>query len=316
MLLGMPVIFLLWLTTSMSRGTGDAVTPLWTLALATGLALVFTPALIRGWWGLPQLGVASAAVSTLLAFTLALVWSMLHWRRIGHPLALYEALLRNVRLDRGIARSILRIGVPSSLQMLTMATAEIVLLGMVNRHGSHATAAYGAVNQVMSWIQLPAMSPGITTSILASHAIGAGKTERLGRIVRTGLSLNLAVTGSFVAGAYALAPTVIGLFLKDDAVIALALQLPHIVGWSVVVLGLTNVLVGVMRASGTVLGPTGLGMFAILCIELPVATWLNFRIGMSGIWWAYAVTFVAMLGLQSLFYRWVWSRREVRRLST
>ncbi|MCX4165996.1 MULTISPECIES: MATE family efflux transporter [Paraburkholderia] len=160
------------------------------------------------------------------------------------------------------------------------------------------------------------MSLGITASILASHAIGAGKTERLGRIVRTGLSLNLAVTGSFVAGAYALAPTVIGLFLKDDAVIALALQLLHIVGWSVVVLGLTNVLVGVMRASGTVLDPTGLGMFAILCIELPVATWLNFRIGMSGIWWAYAVTFVAMLGLQSLFYRGVWSRREVRRLST
>ena len=42
--------------------------------------------------------------------------------------------------------------------MLTMAAAEIALLGLVNRHGAQATAAYGAVTQLMSWLQLPAMS--------------------------------------------------------------------------------------------------------------------------------------------------------------
>jgi putative MATE family efflux protein len=314
MMIGAPLIFLLWLTTSMSRGVGDAVTPLWTLLLATLMGLVFTPAFIKGWGGLPQLGVASAAVSTMLAFAFALTWMSVYWRRKGHPLAPNVELLRHVRFDPVIARSILRIGIPSSLQMLTMAVAEIVLLGLVNRHGSDATAAYGAVTQVMSWMQLPALSIGITATILASHAIGANRSHRLGSITQTGLWLNVVVTGAFVGVAYGLSPVVIGLFLKDGSVVALALEQLHIVAWSVIVLGSVNVLIGVMRASGTVLGPAGLGVLAILCIELPAAYWLDAAIGISGIWWSYALAFVAMLVLQTTYFQLAWRRRSIQRL--
>ena len=41
----------------------------------------------------------------------------------------------------------------------------LVVVGVVNRFGSNATAAYGAVNQVLSYIQFPAMSIAIATSI-------------------------------------------------------------------------------------------------------------------------------------------------------
>ena len=69
----------------------------------------------------------------------------------------------------------------------------------------------------MSWLQL-AMSLGISATILA--AIGAGRGHRLGAIARTGLMMNVAVTGLFVCAAYALAPYAIGLFLKDGAAAA------------------------------------------------------------------------------------------------
>ena len=138
----------------------------------------------------------------------------------GPSLAPNAALLRELRFDPALTRSILKIGVPAALQMLTMAAAEIALLGLVNRHGAQATAAYGAVTQLMSWLQLPAMSLGISATILAAHAIGAGRGHRLGAIARTGLMMNVAVTGLFVCAAYALAPYAIGLFLKDGAAAA------------------------------------------------------------------------------------------------
>jgi Na+-driven multidrug efflux pump len=99
---------------------------------------------------------------------------MWRWQRMGHPLAPGRELLRAIRFDGALIRAMLRIGVPSSLQMLSLAIAEIVLLGWINRYGYTATAAYGAVNQLMSWVQLPAMSLGITATILAAHAMGAG----------------------------------------------------------------------------------------------------------------------------------------------
>ncbi len=305
-LLGMPLTFLLWLTTSISRGVGDAVTPLWTLVLATVISLAATPALIQGWWILPRLGVAGAAVSNMLAFTVAIAWMLCQWRRNAHPLAPNKDLLRRIRINAVIAKKILSIGLPASLQMLTMAVAEIVLLRLVNRHGPEATAAYGAVNQVMSWIQLPAMSLGMTASILASHAIGGGRSQRLPAIVHTGLRLNFLVTGFFVAAAYLLGPLAISLFITQPPVVTLALNLLHIVGWSVLALGVGNVLVGVMRASGTVLAPMALSMFAILCIEVPAAYLFDAAIGVSGIWWAYALAFVSMMLLYAAYYRLVW----------
>lgn len=303
MLLGTPLIFAMWLSASLSRAVGDAVTPLRALVLATAIALACTPALIHGWFGLPHLGVASPAVSTAVAFALALTWMLVHARRTGHPLAPRLELLRELRVDPAIARAILRIGIPAALTMTTVALAETLLLGLVNRHGATATAAYGAVTQVLGWAQMPVLSLGITASILASHALGAGHGERIDAIVATGTRLNLVVTGAAALLAFALAPLVIRLFVADAATASLATVLLRIVVWSVVLLGFATVLSGAMRANGTVLVPTALTIAAIACLEIPAAYVLDARIGITGIWWSYTIAFAAMPLLQSGYYR-------------
>ena len=73
MMITMPATFTFLLATSMMRGVGDTVTPLWALAISTLIGLVVTPALIRGWFGLPQLGVASAAVASTVSSIVTLL---------------------------------------------------------------------------------------------------------------------------------------------------------------------------------------------------------------------------------------------------
>lgn len=310
LLLGAPVFFLLWLATAVSRAVGDATTPLHALLLATAIGLLCTPLLILGWAGLPQLGAASAAVSAAFASLLALVWLMWRWQRMGHPLAPGHELLRTIRFDGAIIRAMLRIGVPSSLQMLSLAIAEIVLLGWINRYGYTATAAYGAVNQLMSWVQLPAMSLGITATILAAHAMGAGRTARLPAIARTGVLLGLAVLSVVVVLVVALAPWLTGLILAAAEVRELAASQLRTVVWGVLAMGGSTVLVGVMRGSGTVMLPALLGMAAVLLLELPLAVWLEARHGLPGLWWAWPLGLVAMLVMQVFcFARW---RRRVQ----
>jgi Na+-driven multidrug efflux pump len=87
------------------------------------------------------------------------------------------ALLRHLRLDRAVLGKILGIGLPSAVGMVVMAVAELVLLGLVNGFGSDATAAYGAVNQVMGYTQFTAMSISIAVSILGAQAIGGGEQD-------------------------------------------------------------------------------------------------------------------------------------------
>lgn len=307
----MPVIFLFLLVTQLLRGIGDTTTPLWGLLLALMISLVLTPALIRGWFGLPQMGVASAAAAAGAAWFVSLLAMGVYLRVRGSALAPDGAFLRAMRPNRRLMALVLRLGLPSAAQMVTMAVAETVLLGLVNRFGADATAAYGAVNQILAYVQFPAFSIAITVTILSAQAIGAGRTARLPEILRTGMLVNLAVTGGLVLLAYALSGPVVRLFVTRGAVVAETELLLHIVLWSAVLYGAALILSGQMRSSGVVLAPTLLQIGCIVLVEVPVAWLLGARIGLSGVWCAYPAAFSAMLLVQALFFALVWRRRPV-----
>ena len=118
-----------------------------------------------------------------------------------------------------------------------MSLAEIALLSLVNRFGSDATAAYGAVNQVVNYVQFPAISIAITASILGAQAIGADRADRLGAITRTGLLMNLVLTGALVVIGYLFSRHLSSLFITSAPVVDLAQSLLHIMLWSSVVYG-------------------------------------------------------------------------------
>lgn len=314
MLLTMPLGFTFMLMTAMIRGVGDAVTPLLALTLSTAIGLVLTPMLIRGTFGLPAAGITSPAWAAAIAnaLTLLALAAYLLWKK--HALAPNVALLHHLRLNRAVFGKILGIGLPSAVGMVVMAIAELVLLSLVNGFGSDATAAYGAVNQVMGYTQFTAMSISIAVSIFGAQAIGGGERARLDGIVRTGLAFNLILTGGLVALIYLAPRAVLGIFITDDPVLDLAKQLLAIALWSSVPFGMATVFSGAMRAAGVALTPMLLSIFAILAIELPSAVILSRAIGLPGIWAAYPIVFCAMFVLQMGYYLLVWRQRAIRRL--
>jgi putative MATE family efflux protein len=314
MMITMPLTFVFILLTAMLRGVGDTMTPLLALTISTTVGLAVTPALIRGWLGLPRLGVASAAWASAASSLLTLLWLAANLRRRHHPLAFDAAFLRSMRLDGALLGKVMRLGIPAAVGMVVMSLAELVLLGLVNGFGSSATAAYGAVNQVMSYVQFPAMSIAISVSIFGAQAIGRGNADRLGSIVRTGLVMNLVLTGGLVALAYLFSRAIMSFFIIDAAVLDLAQGLLPIVLWSSVLFGMATVFSGMMRASGTVLMPLLISIFAIAVIEVPAAVILSRAIGIEGVWAAYPITFAAMFILQMSYYMLVWRKRAIRRL--
>ena len=316
MLIATPFVFVFLLVTSMLRGVGDTKTPLMTLFLSTAVGLVLTPALIRGWGGLPMMGVTSGAYAAAVSFFVAMCWTGWYMLRKKHVLAPNRAFLKHLRIDRTILAKVLRIGLPTALSMITVSLAEIAVLFLVNRYGSQATAAYGAVNQIVNFVQFPAISIAIAASILGAQAIGGGRGHTLGKIAKTGIMLNVVLTGSLVLLGYLFSRSIIGLFITDPAVVEIAQTLLHIMLWSSIIMGMSMVLSGLMRASGAVVVPTLISMCVIAGVEVPVAWVLSshYGYGLNGIWAAYPIAFLTMLGLQTAYYRLVWRKKPVRRL--
>lgn len=314
MLFTMPLGFVFLLMTAMIRGVGDAFTPLLALTLSMAIGLVLTPVLIRGSFGLPAAGIASPAWAAAISNALTLIALAIYLRRKKHALAPDAALLRQLRLNGAMLCKILGIGLPSAIGMVVMAIAELVLLGLVNGFGSDATAAYGAVNQVMGYTQFTAMSISIAVSILGAQAVGGGDRTRLDGIERTGLAFNLVLTGGLVALIYLAPRAVLGIFIIDPAVLNLAKRLLDIALWSSVPFGLATVFSGALRAAGVALTPMLLSIFAIVAIELPAAVILSRTIGLQGVWAAYPIVFCAMFVLQMGYYLLVWRKQATQRV--
>lgn len=310
----LPSMLVFVLFTQLLRGVSDTVSPLLALIVSTSVGLALTPALIRGWFGLPQLGIQSAAYAGLAGNLSAMAW--LAWRLIRnkHPLAPDREFFAALRLDAAILGKVLRIGLPTGVQMIVLSLSELVILALVNQHGSQATAAYGAVTQIVNYVQFPALSIAITASILGAQAIGAGQLQRLAAILRTGLLINVCLTGGLILLGYLLSHWLLGLFLTEDSTRAMAEHLLHIMLWSLLVFGFQAIIGGIMRASGTVLVPVIIAIVCVVGVQLPAAYWLDGQYGLQGVWMAFPVAYLGMLVLQTLYYKLVWQHQKIERL--
>ena len=188
-----------------------------------------------------------------------------------------------MRLEPELLRTLVRIGVPTGIQFVMISLAEIAVISLVNRFGSDATAAYGAVNQIVSYVQFPAISIGIAASIFGAQSIGAKRFDRLRAIAQGGRRAQLGHRRrADRPGLRSSRGAILRLFITDEHVLDLARDLLAITLWSYVIFGTSSVLSGLMRSSGTVLWPTLLSIVSIWGVEVPVAYALAPHSGCAG----------------------------------
>jgi putative MATE family efflux protein len=312
--LGLPVLFVYLAYTTFVRGTGDSRTPFLALIVSTALNVVFTPALIRGWVGLPQLGIVSAAVANILSSVFAIAFMLVALALEKNPLAFDMSIVRHMQLAPRLVATLLRIGLPTGVQLVMVSLSEIAVIALVNRFGSSATAAYGAVNQIVSYVQFPAISIGIASSIFGAQSIGAKRFDRLTKVARAGVGLNWGIGAVLIGLVYVFNDRILSLFVTDAAVVATAHELLAITLWSYLLFGTSSVLSGLMRSSGTVLWPTLLSVISIWAVEVPVAYSLAPHFGLRGVWIAYPVAFACGMSFQLIYYFGFWRRKKLTTL--
>jgi Na+-driven multidrug efflux pump len=186
-----------------------------------------------------------------------------------------------------------------------------VVIGLVNRQGLNAAAAYGASLQLWTYLQMPAMAIGAAASAMAAQAIGAGRLARLDEITRSGITANLIMTGSLTALLLLFDRAALVLFLGPDSpAVPLARHIQVLASWSFIVFGMTIVFFGTMRAGGVVFAPLvvlGISMFpARLGFYYGLRGWL----GQDALWLAFPFgSLIAVILAWASYRRPAWRDR-------
>lgn len=314
--ISMPVLFLYFAYTTFMRGTGDSKTPFYFLIVSTALNMILLPILIFGWLGAPKLDVYGAAYASVISTVITFIVMLLYLKKKNHPLQLDSTVRKYLRMDGELLKLLLRLGIPASINMILVSLSEIAVIAFVNRYGSDATAAYGVVNQVASYVQMPAVSLGITVSIFAAQSIGANQFDRLQKVVKVGIIMNYVIGGVLIALIYLFSRDILSLFLTSQTTIEIAHSLVMITLWSYLIFGHAQIISATMRASGTVLWPTVIGVVSIWLVEVPVAYYLSYHtsLGIEGIWIGYPAAFIVSLILQYAYYKLSWQKKRITRL--
>jgi Na+-driven multidrug efflux pump len=183
---------------------------------------------------------------------------------------------------------------------------------LINSYGAQATAAYGAVIQVITYVHMPAISLGMAIGIFGSQLIGARATQRLGSLLKNAIMLNYVIGAVLVGIVYLFREPILALFLTEGTTLEMAERILLLVLWSYMLFGHGMVISGLMRASGTVLWPTLIGIFAVWGVQVPVAYLLSEGLGwgLDGVWLAYPVAFLFSLTAEYVYYRVSWKKKK------
>ena len=180
-----PFTFVFIAYSSVMRGAGETVRPMYVTIGTIILNMVLDPLLILGIGPFPAMGVAGAAWATLYSRAVAAaigLWLLFNGR---------EAVVIRVHQlmpDWPTIRQLLRVGIPGGLDGAARSFSAVAMIAIVTRFGPIPTAAYGIGVRVMSlvWTVSSGMAQSVATGV--GQNLGADQPARgkAGRVDRHG----------------------------------------------------------------------------------------------------------------------------------
>jgi putative MATE family efflux protein len=302
--LALPFINVLGFATMVLRGAGDARTPFLLMGLTVVLDVGLNPLLIFGLGPIPAFGVAGSALATLTAQIIGIAALLVFVYRRKHFLALRRHELGFLMPNRAVLRALVVKGIPMGMQMFVVSLAAIAMIGMVNTFGTDTTAAYGAVTQLWTYVQMPAVAIGASVSSMVAQNVGAMRWDRVSRITRYGVLYSIIMTALPSCVILLLGRIALSFFLgNDETAITIGLHIDRIVLASFTLFGVMFVLAGTVRATGAVVPPLLALTFSLWCVRIPLAHWLLPVHGADAIWWSFPVGTTCAVTLVALYYK-------------
>ncbi len=273
-----------FILSSALRASGDAWTPLW---IGFGVNLVNLPLLygfVFGRFGLPEMGVAGAAVAAGIAFTIGaviLIWMWMAQKfRVRH---VGGGWWRRERLRR-----LVDIGYPAAVEQGVFQVGFFVFLMLIgNFYGTEAFAAYNiGVNMLMVCFTV-GFGFSIAGSTLVGQYLGANDHAGASRAGWRSCGLAVLSMGGLGILVIAYAQELAEFFLKDEPLtISYTVQFTYLLGAMMPLMAVEFAIGGSLRGAGDTRFPliaTFAGLIIMRCGLAALATYLGLPV-----FWVYA----------------------------
>ncbi|MGI6621590.1 MAG: MATE family efflux transporter [Acetivibrionales bacterium] len=186
-LLGTVFIFGYNAFSAILRGFGDSKRPLIFVSIACTINVVLD-LLFVGVYGMEAKG---AAIATVISQAISMILCIIYLIRSDFE---FDFKLRSFRFYKERFITIMRVGIPLSIQNVIVNFSFLVLTTIANGMGVNASAAVGIVGKYNGFAILPAIAVGSSVSAMVAQNMGAGAIDRAKKTFYTGFMLAFSIT--------------------------------------------------------------------------------------------------------------------------
>ena len=230
------------------RAVGDSRHPLYFVIFSacvnTVLDLVFV--IVFHW------GVAGAAWATVIAQALSAVLEL--WI-LTRTQGCYRIIWSRIKVHTNIMRKILKVGMPSAIQMTITAISNVFVQSYINAFDSSVMAAWSAYLKLDAFMMLPMMNIGLSATTFVGQNVGAGKISRAKQGTKTAFLQAEAITIVVMIILMVFAPQLVRLFTPNEEVIQYGTFLIRLMSPFYVTCCVNQVFSGSLRGAGDTRAP-------------------------------------------------------------
>ncbi len=311
--------YLLWFIPAMSlqfamvsmgaalRGTGNFKPGMIVQTTTVIVNLVLAPLLIFGWGTGRPLGVAGAAIASLLAIAIGSIWLSFYF--VSNT-AYLKFVRRAWKPDFPLWRRILGIGLPAGAEFALVAVYLFVVYVVSRPFGSAAQAGFGIGMRIIQAGFMPVVALGFAVAPVAGQNFGAGHPQRVRDTFRSAAVMAGAVMLAWTVVCLVFGAPMVRFFSADPQVVRVGAEYLGIVSWTFAASGVVYVGSSMFQAMGNTLPALMASLVRIVVVAVP-AFMLSRLPGfdLHWIWYLSVIAITAQLVLNLLLLRREFNRK-------
>lgn len=298
-MLGIIFIFGYNVVSAILRGMGDSRHPLIFVAITATLNVILDLVLVIFF----DMGICGVALATVISQFICLVISMFFMWRNRKEFG-FDFKLRSFAIKKESLAPLLKLGIPMMLQSASISFSMIFVDSWINSYGVTVIAMNGIGNKTAMLVNVVNLSLALAASPMVGQAIGAGKYERVPKIigVSTTVNMSISIAASILV---VLAPRwVFGIFTDNAEVLDLSVS--YVPVMLVLLLGsaLRPPMNALINGSGNFKLNLAVGLLDgfIMRIGLSLLLGLSCGFGVFGFWYGRSIAGLAPFLVGIVYY--------------